>query len=460
MIGKIAPNGKSARGLASYLMRYGRGRIIAGTMAGRTPRELSREFGALRSLNPKLTKAVAHLMLSPAPGDPTLSDAQWQEIAQRYAEGMGYAKTAWCGLVHNDTDHQHLHIIACRIDIHGKTISDANSYRKSEAIVRRLERDFGLVAVASPTSIKRRTAATAETINEGEPSMQKNDPQATIPPNPFQPGDPQHATWPIPFEPGRDAAQLAFIEANPEVVIPSAKPGYALAPDLDKALRRALVEPAYENQMRAIFGDELTRVYRHGSGVTLYFRSPWRIQDSGSKLRVMDYKASEAAQAAASIVKMAASPPKCWKSITFTGSDAFVTCAMREARNHGIEIIAVGDTQLQILATVMSEGRGDMGSMVGFAAAPEPDGDPVLAPLLELDSLPPQPWPKLPVKEIFSKPVIPVPVPKPTPQPVVGVLPTIPNLRERLQARRQSVAPKKPTGPAPVVPKRPGLPGG
>jgi hypothetical protein len=128
MIGEIAPNGKSARGLASYLMRYGRGRIIAGTMAGRTPRELSREFGALRRLNPKLTKAVAHLMLSPAPGDPPLSDAQWQEIAQRYAEGMGYADTAWCGVIHDDTDHQHLHIIACRIDIHGKTISDANHY--------------------------------------------------------------------------------------------------------------------------------------------------------------------------------------------------------------------------------------------------------------------------------------------------------------------------------------------
>ena len=459
MIGKIAPNGKGARGLASYLLRRGRGRIVAGTMAGLTPRELSREFGALRRLNPNLNKAVAHLMLSPAPGDPPLTDAQWQAIADQYAEAMGYAKTAWCGVVHNDTDHQHLHVIACRIDIHGKTISDANSFRKSEAIVRRIERDFGLVAVASPTGIKRRVAAKPETTNEGEPTMQANESQATTPPNPFQPGDPQHATWPIAFEPGRDVAQLAFIEANPEIVLPGAKPGDSLTPDKAKAQRRALVEPDYEGQMRAIFGDNLTRVHRHAGGNTLYFRSPWRIQDSGNKLRVMEYKASEAALAAASIVRMAANPPKCWKSITFTGSDEFVTCAMREARDHGIEIIAVGDTQLEILAMVMSEGRGGMGSMVGFAAAPESYDDPVLAPLRELDDLPTQPRFNLAVKEIFSKPVAPVSLPKPAPQPVVGVPPAVPNFRERLQTRRQSLAPKKPTGPAPVAPKRPGLPG-
>ncbi len=70
MIGKIAAKGRSFRGLAAYLLRLGRGRIVAGVMAGRTPRELSKEFGVLRRLNPKLNKAVAHLMLSPAPDDP------------------------------------------------------------------------------------------------------------------------------------------------------------------------------------------------------------------------------------------------------------------------------------------------------------------------------------------------------------------------------------------------------
>lgn len=458
MIGKIAPKGRGFRGLAQYVLRHGRGRIVAGPMAGRTPRELAHEFGALRRLNPKLTKAVAHLMLSPAPGDPPLSESQWQAIADAYIQGMGYSQAPWVGVVHSDTDHQHLHIIASRIDFNGKTISDANDYRKSEAIVRRIERDFGLVAIASPTGIKHRKVAKAKTTTQGEPIMQDID---TVPPNPFQPHDAQHTTWPHPFEPGRDAAQLAFIEVNPDVVAFGAQPGAMVSEKERQAMRRALVEPVYQGQMRAIFGDDLTRVHRHGSSATLYFRSPWRIEDSGNKLRVLDYKAREAAQAAASIVKMAANPPKCWKSITFTGSDEFVTCAMREARKHGIEIFAVGDTQLEILAKVMSEGRGSMGTTVGFAAASSPHSDPVLAPLLELDDLPPQPWPKpaWPDGENHSKSLEPIPMPKPTTQPVVGVPPLIPNLRERLQARRQKNRPQPPVSPTPNAPigrNRPG----
>jgi hypothetical protein len=111
MIGKIAAKGRGFRGLSAYLLRSGRGRIVAGVMAGRTPRELSSEFGALRRLNPKLSKAVAHLMLSPSPNDPPLTDAQWQAIAERYIGAMGFANAPWVAIVHQDTGHQHMHLI-------------------------------------------------------------------------------------------------------------------------------------------------------------------------------------------------------------------------------------------------------------------------------------------------------------------------------------------------------------
>lgn len=467
MIGKIAPNGKSARGLANYLLRRGRGRIIAGTMAGLTPRELSREFGALRRLNPKLTKAVAHLMLSPAPGDPPLTDVQWQQIAERYAEEMGYANTAWCGVVHNDTDHQHLHIIACRIDIHGKTISDANSYRKSEAIVRRLEQEFGLMTVASPTGKQRKTQSNPQptTTTSEEPNTMSDTTPA--PPNPFHPSDPQHGTWPHPFEPGRDAAQLAIVEATPTIVVPGAQPGGSITDKETLAMRRAIVEPSYEVQMRAIFGDDLTRVHRHGNSATLYFKSPWRIEDSGHKLRVMDYKPNEASQAAASIVRMAVNPPKCWKSISFTGSDAFVLCAMREARKSGIEIIAVGLSQIEILAKVYAEEQGGMAAMAGPANLIKFPTDPILAPLAELDELPAQTLPKTApplapvVPPAVAPPALPIRSPHDIKIPVVGVLPVFMNLRERLKDRRENRVPAKPvpTPPtAPAAPKKPSSP--
>ena len=286
------------------------------------------------------------------------------------------------------------------------------------------------------------------------------------PPNPFHPSDPQHATWPQPFEPGRDAAQLALIEATPAIVVPSAQPGETITDKAALAMRRALVEPNYEGQMRAIFGDDLTRVHRHGNSATLYFKSPWRIEDSGHKLRVMDYKASEAAQAAASIVRMAVNPPKCWKSITFTGSDAFVLCAMREARKSGMEIIAVGLTQIEILAKVYAEEQGGMAAMAGPATLITLPIDPILAPLAELDDLPAQTLPRTApplapvVPPAVAPPALPIRPPHDIKIPIVGVLPVFMNLRERLKDRRENRVPAKPmpTPPAAPSPQKPSSP--
>ena len=52
----------------------------------------------MRRLNPKLIKAVAHLMLSPAPDDPPLTDEQWQAIAQHYGFIKIFRKFNLCNL--------------------------------------------------------------------------------------------------------------------------------------------------------------------------------------------------------------------------------------------------------------------------------------------------------------------------------------------------------------------------
>jgi hypothetical protein len=431
-------------------------------MAGLTPRELSQEFGALRRLNPKLTKAVAHMMLSPGPGDPPLTDAQWQEIAECYAQAMGYADTSWCGVVHNDTDHQHLHIMACRIDIHGKTISDANSYRKSEAIVRRLELDFGLVAVASPARTKRKSQSRDQetTItNEGAPAMTDT---TQLPNNPFEPGTALHATFPQSFEPGRDEAEMAIVDSTTSIVVPSASVSDCVDPATDRKMRRAIVEKQYGAQVQAIFGDSLVLVSKNGGGATLYFRDAGRIADRGSKLQVFGDMPTELA--AMRIVLMAVSPPKCWKTISFTGSDDFVLHAMREAYKHRIDIVAVGPTQQEILARVIAEQHGGMGADAGPTSGPANPTiapDPVLAPLAELDQMPAQtlprtaPDPKPVVSPAVSPPALPAAPPTLAEAPVVGVPPGYMSLRERLQERRQNRAPVKPDPGQSSAPRRP-----
>ena len=460
MIGKIAPNGKGARGLANYLLRRGRGRIVAGTMAGLTPRELSREFGALRRLNPKLNKVVAHLMLSPSPGDPPLNDAQWQQIAERYAEAMGYADAAWCGVVHNDTDHQHLHIMACRINIYGKTISDANSYRKSEAIVRQIEAEFGLAAVPSPDGFKPKPSRRAKT-NQKEATTQGDDnmTDSARPPNPFEPSDPQHAaTRPQPFEPGRDLAEFAIVNTSPSIVMPGASVADPLTKKQAQDMRRAIVEDDYSQRMMTVLGDDLTRVYRHADGATLYFKQQGRIADEGCKLTVlggMDEKL-------AALRIVALGHERGWKTIKFTGSGSFVELAMREALKQRLTVIASDARQAIILAKVLAERQGGIGTAAGpallSAGAVPADAD-IPAILAELDDIAAKPELMAPQ---LAKPEPPVAAPPATPfmpgappAPRVGTLPFFLNLRERLQDRRDQHPPTNPTQAPAAPPKKP-----
>lgn len=459
MIGKIAAKGRGFRGLSAYLLRRGRGRIVAGLMAGRTPRELAKEFGLMRRLNPKLTKAVVHLMLSPAPDDPLLTDEQWQAIAQRYMAAMGFANAPWVAVIHQDTDHQHLHLMACRIGFDGKTISDANDFRKSEAIVRKIEAEFGLVAVPSPdgfTPKPSRSAASNKktTTNQGDQTMT----DSNTPPNPFDPSDPQHATWPEPFEPGRDLAELAIVNTSPSIVMPGASVADLLTKKLRQDMRRSLVEDEYSQRMLTVLGDDLTRVFRHNGGVTLYFKQPGRIADQGDKLTVlggMDEKL-----AARRIVAMGRE--RGWKTITFTGSASFLELAMREALKERLAVVTNDARQAAILAKVMAERQGGMGAVSGPAPLPmlASPADPILAPLAELDDQPPQTWPKpaptpKPVANpVASPPALPAAPPQPATAPVVGVLPHFLNLRERLKDRREQRPPAKPVQTPAAPPKK------
>lgn len=447
MIGKIS-KGRGFRGLAEYLLRGGRGEIVAGPMAGRTPRELAAEFGQLRRLNPKLGKAVAHFSLSPAPGDPPFTAEQWQAIAERFMAEMGF-DSAWCGIVHRDTDHEHLHLMACRIDFNGKTISDANDYRRAEAAIRRIEADYGLIAVPDPPRKAAKTIPTTTTKEENT----MNDTT-----NPFPPGSPHHAVWPNGFDPGCDLAELALIETMEGVIATSASVGDELPERRQREMRRFTVEKDYEPALRQLFCGELATVYKHPGGAVLYFRpGKGRLADAGHKITALGQMPEHlAASRIVGIARM-----RGWPSITFTGSANFIELAMREAMACGMPIVAKGEEQEAILAKLRAEQAGGMGAMAG----PSIEADPILAPLAELDNLPAQtltrtaPTPAL--QETPAEPAAPPATPatpaEPPRQPVVGVAPMFPNLRERLKERRdrQAEALNKPADPIPTRLKGP-----
>lgn len=463
MIGKIAAKGRGFRGLAAYLLRRGRGRIVAGVMAGRTPRELAQEFGILRRLNPRLNKAVAHLMVSPSPDDPPLTDEQWQAIAQHYIGAMGFANAPWVAVVHQDTDHQHMHLMACRIGFDGKAVSDANDFRRSEAVVRQIEARLNLAAVPSPNGFAPKSSRRAKADNTNQKTTNQGDHNMTdsaTPPNPFDPSDPQHTTWPQPFEPGRDLAELAIVKTSPSIVMPGASVADPLTKKQAQGMRRNIVEDDYSERMLKVLGDDLTRVYRHVEGATLYFKQQGRIADQGAKLIVlggMDEKL-------AALRIVALGRERGWKSITFTGSGSFIELAMREALKQRLTVIASDARQEMILAKVLAERQGGMGTATlppGAVAAA--DGIPAI--LAELDELPAHTGP---IQTQPAHSAVPMTQPpayhanpdalNPPKAPVTGVLPLFLNLSERLQHRREQKpgsAPTNNTAPSIKFPGRP-----
>ena len=145
MIGKQI-KGKGFLGVLNYVLDQAKGYRIGGNMDGQTPKELSKEFSESKKLNPDLAKPVYHVSLSLSPGE-KLNDFEWSEVANRYMAEMGFEFSQFVAVRHTDKDHDHLHIVGSRIGLDGMTVSDSQNYRRSEAVIRGIEKDYGLQRV-------------------------------------------------------------------------------------------------------------------------------------------------------------------------------------------------------------------------------------------------------------------------------------------------------------------------
>lgn len=114
--------GKGFRGCLNYNLNPAKeAEVIGGNMAGQTPRDLAAEFGQVRQLNQRVKSPCWHVSLSAVPGE-KLSNDQWNEVADRYLDQMKLDRSQHQYVVirHYDTKHQHVHIVANRIDYDGQ----------------------------------------------------------------------------------------------------------------------------------------------------------------------------------------------------------------------------------------------------------------------------------------------------------------------------------------------------
>jgi len=135
---------------------YGEGkrhRIIGGNMSGQTPTELAREFDAIREQRPDISTPVHHVSISAKEGE-KITIEQWQKIAAKYTDLMGFSNSAYVVVQHRDAERNdqlrdHIHILTSRVDVAGKVVSEWQSKRRAEDVLREVEIEYDLVRVPS-----------------------------------------------------------------------------------------------------------------------------------------------------------------------------------------------------------------------------------------------------------------------------------------------------------------------
>lgn len=146
--------GAGFRGVLDYALDQGHKRekqpeLVGGNMAADTSEDLAREFGAVRGLRSDIKKPVWHCSLS-CPAGERLTSEQWAEAGRRHMEQMGLdpANHQYVLVRHNDTDHDHVHLIANRVGLDGKVWLGQWEAKHAINSTQQIERDMGLTLTA------------------------------------------------------------------------------------------------------------------------------------------------------------------------------------------------------------------------------------------------------------------------------------------------------------------------
>lgn len=143
--------GRGAAGLMRYLMDEGtkatglkRPEIVGGSLTGTRAAELTRELTAIRAVRPDIKKHLWHCSLA-LPSGERLTAQQWDVVAADFMHEMGFTNQhARIVIRHNDTEHDHIHIVASRIGLDGSVWLGQWEVPKAIEATQILEKRHGL----------------------------------------------------------------------------------------------------------------------------------------------------------------------------------------------------------------------------------------------------------------------------------------------------------------------------
>ncbi|ACX95224.1 Relaxase/mobilization nuclease family protein [Halothiobacillus neapolitanus c2] len=116
--------GMGFRGVLDYALDTGNQKgknpeIVGGTLTVGNARAMSAQFAVTRRLRPDIKAPVWHASLALPIGE-RLSSDKWSSIADEFMQAMGFPSDSLYTVIrHNDTQYDHVHIIASRISLSG-----------------------------------------------------------------------------------------------------------------------------------------------------------------------------------------------------------------------------------------------------------------------------------------------------------------------------------------------------
>lgn len=171
MIGKIGKPGQDFLGVLTYC-KYNsavrnneavnvRGELIyhqhinALLFGDRVPLDIiADELKSVAALNSRTRKPVCHVSLSFPPGEKPDHETL-QNIAADFAGDFGFRENGLLAFKHTDKEHEHIHIIANKIDARGLNTAVSNyNYLEMGRFCRRVEIKYGLRQVKHMDALK------------------------------------------------------------------------------------------------------------------------------------------------------------------------------------------------------------------------------------------------------------------------------------------------------------------
>jgi len=140
--------GKGFKGCVSYVFdtknkHNEKPDLITSNMSSTSHKDFIKEFAAVRECRTDIERPVWHTSLSLPKGE-TLTDKQWQAIAESYLTKMGFDIDNHQYLIvrHKNTDQDHIHIVANRIGLDGSIWHGQREAFKSIEACQEVEKEF------------------------------------------------------------------------------------------------------------------------------------------------------------------------------------------------------------------------------------------------------------------------------------------------------------------------------